>query len=253
MINNLISIIRRLRIRLYPRYFEFQTIYEGIHLIVPDKSSFLGMCEEIFHHEIYKFVADTDQPRILDCGANIGLSIIYFKKIYPNSRIIAFEPDPKIFSILKKNLLSFKEDVILIKKGLGANNGQTSFFSEGADGGRVATDSDRTKLTQIEMTKLSPYLEETVDLLKIDIEGKELEVLRECQNKLKNVKKLFVEYHGLAKEKQQLNDLLSILSEAGFRYYLANPIDIKSPFMNTTTNNDYDLQLNIFAWQNDPL
>jgi FkbM family methyltransferase len=44
-------------------------------------------------------------PYIIDAGANIGLSIIYFKKKYPNSKIVAFEPDKLIFNILKKKHL----------------------------------------------------------------------------------------------------------------------------------------------------
>ena len=41
---------------------------------------------------------------VIDCGANIGMSITYFKRLYPKSKIIGFEPDPKIFETLKKNI-----------------------------------------------------------------------------------------------------------------------------------------------------
>src|SRR5215203_7438092 len=59
--------------------------------------------QELFVNEIYKFKADTSTPVIIDCGANIGLSILYFKKIYKQAQIEAFEPDGKNFELLVQN------------------------------------------------------------------------------------------------------------------------------------------------------
>ena len=59
--------------------------------------------DELFVDEVYKSVLNTEQPYILDCGANIGLSVIYFKKQWPNATVIAFEPDEKNFEYLNKN------------------------------------------------------------------------------------------------------------------------------------------------------
>jgi FkbM family methyltransferase len=41
---------------------------------------------------------------ILDCGANIGMATLFFKWLYPNARIDAFEPDPKTFQLLENNV-----------------------------------------------------------------------------------------------------------------------------------------------------
>lgn len=40
----------------------------------------------------------SEAPRIIDGGANIGLSVIYFKQLFPRSRTTAFEPDAKILA-----------------------------------------------------------------------------------------------------------------------------------------------------------
>src|SRR6478672_5618518 len=47
---------------------------------------------EIFIEEVYKQSLPPN-PYIIDCGANIGLSVIYLKQMFPDARIIAFEPD----------------------------------------------------------------------------------------------------------------------------------------------------------------
>ncbi|SHL96074.1 FkbM family methyltransferase [Chitinophaga sp. CF418] len=55
----------------------------------------------------YRFKADTDAPYIIDCGANIGLSILYFKWLYPKAKVLAFEPDGDNLVILQKNVESY--------------------------------------------------------------------------------------------------------------------------------------------------
>jgi hypothetical protein len=59
---------------------------------------------EIFEAGTYLFHTDRPRPLILDCGSNIGVSILVFKKLYPNSRIICFEADPMTFKRLKWNV-----------------------------------------------------------------------------------------------------------------------------------------------------
>src|SRR4051812_23498352 len=58
------------------------------------RNEFLHGLNEIFIDEIYKTMLP-ENATIIDCGAHIGLSVIYFKKICPTAAIIAFEPDEK--------------------------------------------------------------------------------------------------------------------------------------------------------------
>jgi FkbM family methyltransferase len=214
-----------------------------------DGPSYLFMKKEIFENEIYKFSSSSQEPFIIDCGANIGLSVLYFKNIFPKSKITAFEPDPKIFSILKSNMNAYGYgDVQLLQKGLWDSPGKLKFFSEGADGGRIISGQEYAQAIEVETVRLSDYLDRQVDFLKIDIEGAETEVLEESRHKLKNVKNLFVEYHSFSDKAQSLDRILAILKEAGFRYYLHN-MGIKSqqPFQKKEIYNNMDMQLNIFA------
>lgn len=71
---------------------------------VPDCLSFIFQFKEIFVKKYYDFNSDLLSPIIYDCGANIGISILFFKSIYPNANIKAFEADKDISEILSNNL-----------------------------------------------------------------------------------------------------------------------------------------------------
>lgn len=254
--NTLIKTLRKLRIRLHHRYTLFKTNYLGFPVWVVDKSSFLYMCEEIIDRQIYQFQTDNPKPFIIDAGANIGLATLYFKLLFPQARIIAFEPDPKACAALRNNLtINETTNVEVIEKGLAKNAGTVKFYAEGADGGHIVNDVDKDQLITIETVRLSDYLQDQlVDFLKIDIEGAELEVLEESAPYLKQVKRLFVEYHGLATNTKSLDRLLALLSEAGFSYYLETVgIASKQPFIKINTYAGFSNQINIFAYRQNKL
>ena len=58
--------------------------------------------EEIFRREQYRFETDAPAPFIVDCGANIGMATLYFKSLYPDATVLAFEPDPAAFACLQE-------------------------------------------------------------------------------------------------------------------------------------------------------
>jgi hypothetical protein len=68
------------------------------------RASFLYLFEEIFAKASYLFHSDTDRP--LDCGSNIGMSVLFFKKLYPAARITAFEPDPRTYARADQGLVA---------------------------------------------------------------------------------------------------------------------------------------------------
>ncbi len=215
----------------------------------PDAASFLFIYDEIFIKQIYEFRADTVNPYIIDAGANIGMSVIYFKQLYPHAEIVAFEPDKTIAKYLHQNIASFGlTDVTVIEKALWNEETTLRFFSEGADGGRVAVANDQHNIIEIPTTRLHDYINRPVDLLKIDIEGAELTVLEDCKDLLHYVKHLFVEYHSFAGQPQQLARLMQLLEEAGFRLYISAPgIVSEKPFTEPVVYAGMDGQLNIHA------
>ncbi len=232
------------------RFIEKEMPLLGKKILVPDEASFFSAYNEIFIHGIYKFKTNSTTPFILDCGANIGLSTIYIKSIFPAARIIAFEPDPKIFRYLKHNVHDVfnHKDVDLINKGVYNVNGSIGFKSDGADGGKILAESKPTSL--IETVRLVDFLDQQVDFLKLDIEGSEFEVLNDCKSKLQSVSNLFVEYHSSIGQDQKLHDILKFLKDSGYRYYLdRNSFRSKQPFVEIKSMGGYDLLVNIFAYR----
>ncbi|MEZ4805422.1 MAG: hypothetical protein R2852_08040 [Bacteroidia bacterium] len=83
------------------RYQFRKIIIEGNKFRLPDVKSFIWQYYEIFL-KYYNFESQVENPIIIDCGANIGMSAFYFKKLYPKSSLYCFEADPKIFNFLKE-------------------------------------------------------------------------------------------------------------------------------------------------------
>ena len=235
-----------------PRFREVEVEFLGKSIKAPDSASLLFLNRELFGNEIYKFKTDSDKPFIIDGGANIGLSIIYFKMLYPKAKIIAFEADPKIFEYLKYNIDSFGfDDVMLINKALWDEEITLEFFSEGSDGGRIATKEDKEKITKVETTKLSNYLQNRkVDFLKLDIEGAEYRVLNEAKKYIRNIPNIYIEYHSFKHQKQNLAKILDILQTNDMRYYIEH-IGVKSPhpFIKINESLGFDNQLHIFGYK----
>lgn len=244
------ELAREKKMAAIPRYVNTTIDFHNHTLHITDIASFNFIKKELFDEHIYRFVSKSNTPYILDCGANIGMGIIYFKELYPKAQIVAFEPDDAVFSVLSKNIESFKlDDVTLVKKGLWNEETTLHFHSEGADGGRIS-DNPNDNIIKIETTRLRNYLTKPVDLLKIDIEGAELTVLEDSKDLLHHVQNLFVEYHSFVNAPQQIDSLLSLLIQSGFRLQISSPgLSSKSPFVKRNTYNGMDMQLNIYAFR----
>ena len=240
--------LRHTRLYFMQRYKDFNVSLHGEQFRGIDSASFIFMYEEIFNKQQYDFVPEVAQPRIIDGGANIGLSILYFKSRFPESSILAFEPDPSVFDVLRRNVeVQSLSGIELHNKALGAERGFASFSSTGSDSGRVTSGVGGCNI-RVEVDTLKDYLNQPVDLLKLDIEGGEYDVISSSEKQLSNVKRIFVEYHSFAGETQKLGELLTILGNSGFRYYLETAgFTNRTPFLENRTVAGMDCQINIFA------
>ena len=248
------GLVRLELLRLAPRHRELRWQLFGRPLRLVDSASAYWSVRGIFLDEEYAFASANPAPRIVDVGASIGLSVLYFKRLYPQSRITAFEADPSIFQVLQENVRTFGYgDVELIGKAVWTSDGEMSFAADGADGGSLTPADSQRRLVRVPTTRLRTFLSEPVDFLKIDIEGAETAVLEDCADLLSGVRFLFVEYHSLAGKPQTLHRLLAVLQAAGFRVALrpASPVS-GQPFLQLPRTEGLDLQLNIFASRESP-
>jgi len=199
-----------------------------------DPKSLFSEYDIIFNKKAYHFQSDNQSPLIIDGGGHIGTSALYFKYIYPGSKIIIFEPDPNSLELLRRNIsINRIENVQIIEAGLYSKSGRINFDNNQTDGGKVSEDGS----SSINVRKLSEYINSPIDFLKLNIEGAELEVIRELEQsgKIQNIRQICLEWHSFADQNQNLGELLSILERNNFKYlinhfdYRINP-RLKPPF-----------------------
>ncbi len=189
---------------------------------------------EIFIGGVYDFKLESNAPRIIDCGSNIGLSILYFKKVYPMAQIIGFEPHPVIYKTLQHNInVNNLNNVVIHQKAMSEEQGDLDFYLDEDDLGAlnmglVGRPGQSEKITVVADT-LSNYITTDIDLLKLDIEGAEEGVLRQLYESgaLNKVKNIVCEYHHhIENGIDRLSHTLRILEDAGFGYQLTVHSDI---------------------------
>ena len=164
-------------------------------------SQVINLFEEIFIHEVYKFDSRNSKPCIIDCGSNIGMSILYFKCLYPGCTIMAFEPDPEAFMLLQENVKQNKlTNVTVLNFALDYAAGKAILFGKQKPGtlnNSLITSIDRPIGTIVESKRLSEFIDRSIDLLKIDVEGTEGKIIEDLifHEKLSAIKKLIIEFH----------------------------------------------------------
>ena len=222
----------------------------GFKITIIDSASFLSQFYELFISRSYAFKA-RETPLIIDCGSNIGMSCLYFKSIYPKATILALEADPDIAKVLEENMNKNKfNDIKVIPKAVWINNKGITFATEGADAGSIFGKNSKKSVLSIRLKDILKQYE-LIDLLKIDIEGAELEVLEDCKDQLHKVTNLIVEYHSWNNFEQKLDVLLSLLKQANYRYSLESINNKKMPLVNHTYEQDMDLQANVYCIKNE--
>jgi FkbM family methyltransferase len=189
----------------------------------------LVLVEEIFLSGLYEFQSPTNTPVIFDCGSNIGLSVLFFKLLYPDSRIVAFEPSSESFRLLEENTSRNNlSDVVLHNCALvGESRPVELFVSDDRPASlRASMFQERTAGVPrgIPGKTLSEFIDRRVNFVKIDIEGAEEQVLKELitSGKIEMIEQMVIEYHHqISPHQKGLAQFLTILEQAGFRYRLA--------------------------------
>jgi hypothetical protein len=91
--------------RRYHRYAPTVTHLLGPPMALVDAASFLWTYQDVFQRGIYAFRTASGAPvHHRRRARTLVLSVIYFKRLYPASEIVAFEPDPNLFAILQRNV-----------------------------------------------------------------------------------------------------------------------------------------------------
>lgn len=214
-------------------------------VVFADNHGYLHSIAEIFGDEVYRFECRTAAPHIIDAGANIGLSVIYFKQLFPDATIVAYEPDPQMFGLLAQNTSSYP-GITLHQAAAWTEYTELTFYTEGSLAGSSEVDFlNKGQSTTVAAVRLKDELQKRpVDFLKIDIEGAENSVLFDIEDELDNVGLLFFEYHSPHSKQQLLGEMLRMVASKGFRYSINGAHAPRLPFIEKMANG-FDLQLNV--------
>jgi FkbM family methyltransferase len=178
----------------------------------------INQFEEIFIYKSYRFKSSAEAPLIFDCGSNIGISILYFKIFHAGSRIVAFEPDPDNFRLLKKNIEQNRfSNITLHHCALGQQDGLTKLFyaSKGSLNSSIYAKESGAGSINVAMKRLSLFIHEEINFMKMDVEGAEGEIVQELSEagKLKSINELVIEFH--LKSVMSEDKLILTLKNAG--------------------------------------
>jgi FkbM family methyltransferase len=238
------------RLRAMPSFQRTTATLLGRSFEVLDVSRFIENKSVLFDWGLYRFATTQDVPRIIDCGASIGLNTCYFKHLYPKSNVVAFEPDPAVFDILKRNCASWgAHDIQLIPKAIWTSEGTLPFRSNGKWSGRLDEEATGENFLRVSTCCLRDYLTQRVDLLRLDIQGAEVDVLLNCADLLGQVHYLAVDYHSVFNRPQRLDELTGLLVQAGFRMHFHARPQSNTPFLHRNLQGGIDAQLHIFAFR----
>jgi FkbM family methyltransferase len=172
--------------RIYYRYVTHlrpEVIYIKGHVMYLDREDALSLSSTGAFEAIETEIVDQEVragDTVLDIGANIGYYTLVFAKLVGNTgKVIAFEPDPTNFALLKRNIESNGyRNVKLVRKAVSDRTGTCTLYLSEKDpmDHRIYDFHDGRRSIRVESVRLDDYLKEdveTVDFVKMDIQGAE--------------------------------------------------------------------------------
>ena len=190
-----------------------------------NSEEFHELKREIFTTQVYYLELSNPQPTILDAGAHIGLSTLYFKQLYPQAKIIALEPLAENAYFLEKNIfenqLTTVQTVhVALAEQTGAmqihyDSTEEQWFSSASLFVGAWNGAQKTATRTVPTLTLSSLLKEQhFDLIKLDIEGAELAVLNTSRAMLRAADNYLIEVHD--RRDNRAEQLTTLFTEQNF-------------------------------------
>lgn len=171
---------------------------------------------EIFLEHTYQLPKEWTKniKTIVDLGANIGMTTLYYYQLFPQAHFVCVEAAPINFSILEQNLsvLSANNKLTALEGAIYNESGEVAFETEAiAWGGKINSDVQNTITTKVRAYDMPEIMQkagiEEIDILKVDIEGGEELLLGKNTEWLNTVKIIIIELHGHYDLERLKNDI----------------------------------------------
>ncbi len=165
--------------------------------------------------------------KIIDIGANVGLHTVFFSKLATEGLVVSFEPQRSIFSILMENVRGLA-NVVPINLAISSDPGVAEFYVASDDAYSSLKDTLRKSIVSKIKVMTLPfdsffYAFDSLDFVKIDVEGYEHEVLLSMKKTLEKHKPvLFVEIYAGSNSNLDPDKTVKFLKDLGYFAYFVD-------------------------------
>ena len=159
---------------------------------------------EVFEHRYYDFLLPFSPETIMDLGANVGFTSIYFARKYPSAKIACVEPIPGNIQLLRNNLEMNNVQATIFPAAVATGDGRIRMEIAELDYGHKVAGMNYGKLlagenVEVDAITVPSLIKQLtwkrIELLKIDIEGYEGLLLNENCDWLHRVDAICIECH----------------------------------------------------------
>lgn len=156
--------------------------------------------EEVLLRRSYELPESIVPSTIIDGGGNIGLTAVFFANRYPKASIVTVEPDTANFKLLEANCIPY-QNIMPVRAGIWSHPCHLQIIDKGqGNNAFMVQEISQPAAGSIEAWSIDGIMKkqqwETVDVIKLDIEGSEKQVFeKNYENWLPKTKALFVELH----------------------------------------------------------
>jgi FkbM family methyltransferase len=181
--------------------------------------------------ELLSLLSAKKKLTFLDIGSCDGLDSIKYSRLFPNAKIYAFEPIEKNFNLIIKNIKELgSKNIIPIQTALSNKSGETEFYTSYGKPEQIESDDwdygnkSSSLLEPFKTKEIFPWLKftapilvktstlkrvfeeykfKTIDFIHMDVQGAELLVMEGAENRLKDIKIIWMEVESIELYKNQ--------------------------------------------------
>jgi FkbM family methyltransferase len=187
----------------------------------PPPATDLETAMEVFFCRAYRSPRPLPAERvrkIVDLGANVGYSIVYFSRAFPHALIEAFEPHPEYVRQATRHVeVNGLEDRVTIHAAAAGNRSCRMFLLDAENRSTLVSRGGPGRFEVDVVDWLATAETTPIDFLKMDIEGAEYTILFDPRFARRNVANLVVEWHETPEHPAGGADVVTLLQRLGYQ------------------------------------